>query len=197
MCLHSQTTRASAQITDREDASLSTCWTQTPVRHDQPGVNPIPAIARPILRPAGTIVGLAWAPDATSIAYLLGRRVRSGNNYVVETIDLWQVRVADNTNQLVASDVASPTDRLTYRLERAIVWLGSAPAMALRRDWIPATQRVNSGVLSLDGTLVAIRESGIDSSSICIRPPQATLSDTIGPGCFGDSFFTDPVWAPY
>ncbi|TAK66141.1 MAG: hypothetical protein EPO22_04120 [Dehalococcoidia bacterium] len=167
------------------------------VSQDMPAFGPVPAAARAIAHPSDPIVGLAWAPDGNSIAYLVGRRVLSGNYNVIDTVDLWRVRIADGTSDLVAHDVASSREQREYRLDRAILWIGGNPFMAQQNDWRPVTREPNPEFRSPDKKLAASRESGVDSNWICVRPPQQVPSESVGPGCFGDGFFSLPAWAPF
>ena len=167
------------------------------VSQDAPAFGPIPAAAKAIAHTADPIVGLAWAPDGRSIAYLVGRRVLSGDYNVIATVDLWRVRIVDGTSDMVASDVASSPEEREYRLDRAILWIGGNPLMAQKNYWRPVTREPDAEFRSPDKRFVAAREWGIDSSWICVRPPQHVSSDSVGPGCFGDGFFTLPVWAPF
>ncbi len=169
------------------------------VSQDLPAFGPVPAAARAIAHRSDPIVGLAWAPDGNSIAYLVGRRVLSGYYNVIDTVDLWRVRIADGTSDLVANDVASSLEQREYRLDWAIRWIGGDPLMAQKNDWRsrPFTSEPNPRFQSPDKKLVASLEWGVDSSWICVRPPQQVSSDSAGPGCFGDGFFSLPVWAPF
>jgi hypothetical protein len=69
--------------------------------------------------------------------------------------------------------------------------------MAGKQSWSPDTRKTDEEFLAPDKKLTATRAQGFDSNSICVRTPQAVRSDSLGPGCFGDGFFTEPVWAPF
>ncbi len=164
------------------------------VQQDRQGLGPLPPAARLLV--AGTdIVGLSWSPDATEIAYLVGRRAPTGNDYFIQAIDLWRARATDGRTDLVTRNVASATDERDYRLGEAIHWIGDRPIMTAGDTWIPATAESRQ-FLSPDRKLMAMRQWGIDSSWICVRPPQA-VQDARDTGCFGDGFFSEPVWAPF
>lgn len=164
-----------------------------------PNFNEIPADARLVAKQPLTnnaaqhILSVAWSVDGRRILYLLYRRTRPEPDAAWVT-DLWGVDLDGSHQALLQANFMPLQPVLFSKPLEAFLDCGQTGLHCRLLD--PPLSLDASP--SPDGKRVVYRESGNDSSWICVKDVHARRQRNFNDDtCFGDGFFSLPAWSPY
>jgi hypothetical protein len=131
-----------------------------------------------------------WAADNESFMYLVERAEGDYPDTVWHN-ELWVMNADGTGREPVERDFSLEDGPCDGYLPALIQWFGDTGGYhwvsSPRCDDHPASP-------SPDGTQVAFRAWGIDSSTLCIDRPDAEREWDAS--CSGDGFFSHPAWSP-